>query len=109
MKIVITDIEWDTTDEAGDQEQSGLPSEVEVTEDSEFLSEIVEQAESEINGDTVTEYIHRSEDSNGKPTLLERVTELVEEAEEGGGELSDLLSDNYGYCVNGFSYEVVDE
>ena len=109
MKIVITDIDWDTTDEAGDQEQSGLPSEVIITEDNKFLSEIIGQAEGEINGDTIMEDIHRCEDRNDKPSLLERVTELVEEAEDCGGELSDLLSDQYGYCVNGFLYEVVDE
>lgn len=71
-KIVVTDIEWDTTDIEGDTDELDidLPEEViiDITEDNEYL--------------------------------LEDIHGYAEN-------LSDYLSDEYGYCHYGFATEVV--
>lgn len=108
-KLTLSNIEWDTSDFSEEDELAtgtcvpDLPSEIEMTDSELPFSAVVVAALKD--SDTVNEYIHRSEDSNGKPSVLDRIRETIGEMVE-DDTLCNWLEHIYGYTVTGFAWDV---
>ncbi len=108
-KLTLSDIKWDTSNFSEEDELAtgtcvpDLPLEIEIP-DSEppFLAVVVSALE---DSDTVNEYVRRSEDSNGKPSVLDRIRETIGEMVE-DDTLPNWLKRIYGYPVMGFEWGV---
>ena len=91
VKVHITNIEWDTYDEDTDQEYTAeeceLPLEFDMT---------VELDEEDI--DLINTCVAEN-DTDYDTELKEYVSEL----------LTDLVSDEYGYCHYGFDFEITEK
>jgi len=108
-KLTLSDIKWDTSDFSKEDELAtgtcvpDLPSEIEITDSELPFSAVVVSALED--SDTVNEYIHRSEDSNGKTSVLDRIRETIGDMVE-DDTLPNWLQYVYGYPVTEITWSV---